>query len=239
MSSPKKQSSQRDDPISCIIEPSKILGGLYLGNMEAASDPYTLSQYQIKAILTVCPQSIPSSTKIKLSFYHQCMADDEDHYQISKHFDESYRFIESSRRSTNVLVHCQMGISRSAVIVLAYLIKKDLIGAREALEYVEKRRPIIFPNNGFLRQLGAFERQVFNDLINESNCNRRIASPKQIERDYKQRQYDDEIEIKMLRLRESNKQQQINYNFQYDIPKQNLYRKQENTLFSNLYYKHY
>ena len=51
-----------------------------------------------------------------------------------------------------------MGISRSAVIVLAYLIKKDLIGAREALEYVEKRRSIIFPNNGFLKQLGTFER---------------------------------------------------------------------------------
>ncbi|CAD8126638.1 unnamed protein product [Paramecium sonneborni] len=236
MSSPKKQQSQREDPISCIIEPSRKYGGLYLGNMEAASDPYTLSQYQIKAILTVCPQSIPSSTKIKLNFYHQCMADDEDNYQISKHFDESYRFIEASRMSTNVLVHCQMGISRSAVIVLAYLIKKDLIGAREALEYVEKRRPIIFPNNGFLRQLGTFERQVFNDLINDSNYNRRIASPKQVERDYKQRQFDDEFEIKMQRLKESNKQQ---IHQQYDIQKQNIYRKQENTLFSNLYYKHY
>ncbi|CAK58687.1 unnamed protein product (macronuclear) [Paramecium tetraurelia] len=239
MSSPKKQSSKRDDPISCIIEPSKVLGGLYLGNMEAASDPYTLSQYQIKAILTVCPQSIPSSTKIKLNFYHQCMADDEDDYQISKHFDESFRFIEASRRSTNVLVHCQMGISRSAVIVLAYLIKKDLIGAREALEYVEQRRSIIFPNNGFLRQLGTFERQVFNDVINEANCNRRIASPKQVERDYKQKQFDDDFEMKLQRLKESNKQQHFHYEQQYTIPKSNVYRKQENTLFSNLYYKHY
>ncbi|CAD8089158.1 unnamed protein product [Paramecium primaurelia] len=237
MSQLKKLQSSKDDPISCIIEPSKILGGLYLGNMEAASDPYTLSQYQIKAILTVCPQSIPSSTKIKLNFYHQCMADDEDSYQISKHFDESFRFIEASRRITNVLVHCQMGISRSAVIVLAYLIKKELIGAREALEYVEQRRSIIFPNNGFLRQLGAFERQVFNDLINESNCNRRIASPKQMEREYKQRQLDDEFETKMLRLKESNKQQHLQYD--YNLQKQNVYRKQENTLFSNLYYKHY
>lgn len=51
-----------------------------------------------------------------------------------------------------------MGISRSAAIVIAYLIKKNLMGAREALDYVESRRSIVFPNNGFLRQLGAFER---------------------------------------------------------------------------------
>ncbi|CAK91998.1 unnamed protein product (macronuclear) [Paramecium tetraurelia] len=236
MSQLKRLQNQRDDPISCIIEPSKMLGGLYLGNMEAASDPYTLSQYQIKAILTVCPQSIPSSTKIKLNFYHQCMADDEDSYQISKHFDETFRFIEASRKSTNVLVHCQMGISRSAVIVLAYLVKKELMGAREALEYVEKRRSIIFPNNGFLRQLGAFERQVFNDMINESN--KKTASPKHVEREYKQqRQFDDEFETKMLRLKESNKQP--HYQYEYNLTKSNVYRKQENTLLSNFYYKHY
>lgn len=44
-----------------------------------------------------------------------------------------------------------MGISRSATIVIAYLIKSNLIGAKEALDYVEKKRPIIFPNNGFLK----------------------------------------------------------------------------------------
>jgi len=30
-----------------------------------------------------------------------------------------------------------MGISRSATIVIAYLVKKELIGVREALRYVE------------------------------------------------------------------------------------------------------
>jgi protein-tyrosine phosphatase len=44
-----------------------------------------------------------------------------------------------------------MGISRSATLVIAYLIKKNLIGAREALKYVEERRAIVFPNNGFLK----------------------------------------------------------------------------------------
>ena len=66
-----------------------------------------------------------------------------------------------------------MGISRSATLVIAYLIKKNLIGAREALKYVEEKRSIVFPNNGFLKQLGTFEKQIFNELINESSSARR------------------------------------------------------------------
>lgn len=37
MSSPKKPSSKKEEPISCILEPTSFQGGLYLGNMDAAS----------------------------------------------------------------------------------------------------------------------------------------------------------------------------------------------------------
>lgn len=51
-----------------------------------------------------------------------------------------------------VLIHCIMGISRSATIAIAYLIIKKGFRAKEAVEKVKKARDIR-PNNGFLKQL--------------------------------------------------------------------------------------
>src|SRR4051794_23033696 len=51
-----------------------------------------------------------------------------------------------------VYVHCRMGISRSATLVLAYLIMKRGLSAQEAVRTVRKHREII-PNQGFLKQL--------------------------------------------------------------------------------------
>eukprot|EP00978_Attheya_sp_CCMP212_P024580 scaffold77469_cov50-Attheya_sp.AAC.5 len=59
----------------------------------------------------------------------------------------------------SVLVHCQMGISRSSSIVIAYLIRYHQMTLDEAYEYVSRRRPMICPNPGFWHQLGVFEKR--------------------------------------------------------------------------------
>lgn len=51
-----------------------------------------------------------------------------------------------------ILVHCQVGISRSATIVLAYLMLKQNMTLVEAIKKVKDERGI-YPNQGFLRQL--------------------------------------------------------------------------------------
>lgn len=70
------------------------------------------------------------------------------------------KFIKKKKKlnKTGVLVHCQAGISRSATIIIVYLINFLTIGAKEALDMVEKKRWQIFPNNGFLEQLVIYER---------------------------------------------------------------------------------
>lgn len=55
-----------------------------------------------------------------------------------------------------VLVHCVMGRSRSATLVLAYLMMKHSLSVVDAVEHVRQRRCIL-PNHGFLKQLRALD----------------------------------------------------------------------------------
>ncbi|PAV87259.1 hypothetical protein WR25_15127 [Diploscapter pachys] len=59
-----------------------------------------------------------------------------------------------------VLVHCVAGVSRSASIVLAYLMKYRCRSLRDAYHLMKSKRPMVRPNIGFWRQLIAFEQNV-------------------------------------------------------------------------------
>lgn len=66
--------------------------------------------------------------------------------------------------SGKVLVHCIMGISRSATITIAYLIIKKGLRAKEALEKVKKGRDIR-PNDGFLKQLAQLDNDKLHNML--------------------------------------------------------------------------
>ena len=54
-----------------------------------------------------------------------------------------------------------MGVSRSASIVLAYLMKHERMPLRAAYEHTAKRRSMIWPNRAFMAQLIRFEKELF------------------------------------------------------------------------------
>lgn len=60
-------------------------------------------------------------------------------------------------QGTRVLVHCKMGVSRSAATVLAYAMKQYGWSLEQALLHVQELRPIVRPNPGFLRQLQTYQ----------------------------------------------------------------------------------
>ena len=57
-------------------------------------------------------------------------------------------------------MHCQSGVSRSATIVLAFLMTKRSMDLTEAVKTVRRKRKIN-PNDGFLKQLCDLNDSVF------------------------------------------------------------------------------
>ncbi|PRP79364.1 dual specificity protein phosphatase 12-like [Planoprotostelium fungivorum] len=72
-------------------------------------------------------------------------------------FDETSNIIDSAREKGAVLVHCMAGVSRSASVVVAYIMKTFRISRDEAIQLVRARRNQIYPNQGFMNQLKEYE----------------------------------------------------------------------------------
>ena len=66
----------------------------------------------------------------------------------------------NNNNNNKVLVHCQAGVSRSATIVIAYLMKTCNMNFEQSLSFVKLQRSVIDPNNGFRRQLMQFEKRL-------------------------------------------------------------------------------
>lgn len=96
---------------------------LYHGDLGHATNLGLLNQLGIKHIVNVCDCPLDDMVKEKLNvlwinLYDELKAD------IKQHFDKTNQFLyECKEKNEKVLVNCQMGISRSSTIVLAYLMK--------------------------------------------------------------------------------------------------------------------
>lgn len=68
--------------------------------------------------------------------------------------------------SGKVFVHCAVGVSRSATLVLAYLMIHHRLSLLAAIRSVQQKR-WIFPNRGFLRQLIALDQTLQDNKFSE------------------------------------------------------------------------
>ena len=94
-------------------------------------------------------------------FIHKrCNIEDFDDKNILQYFGECLHFMKGEER---VLVHCMAGASRSATIVIAYLMWTQKMDFEKAFQFVKDKRDI-FPNYGFEKQL-----QLFEKLLKENN----------------------------------------------------------------------
>ena len=134
---------------------------LYLGSLIAANDEKWLRENNITHIVSlITPQKTFSGISY-LSF------DDIDDYQeqnIVSIFNPCFSFInEGIYGGGNVLVHCYAGISRSSTIVIGYLMYQFGMSLNDSLNRVKSKRPIVFPNYGFILQLRIFDELSYQE----------------------------------------------------------------------------
>jgi atypical dual specificity phosphatase len=78
--------------------------------------------------------------------------------QISPHFQVVARFLHRVERLRGrALIHCVAGVSRSATLLVAYLMLHKGMTLLEAYYFVRRRRPCVQPNQAFRLQLATFE----------------------------------------------------------------------------------
>ncbi len=90
---------------------------------------------------------------------------------LKDRFDETIQFMDTAfeNPSTRILVHCNLGISRSTTIILAYLMKTYNATVLETFKFLRHRRPIVCPNMGFLRQLIDYETELYSHTYTDPN----------------------------------------------------------------------
>ncbi|XP_052559019.1 serine/threonine/tyrosine-interacting-like protein 2 isoform X2 [Tympanuchus pallidicinctus] len=90
--------------------------------------------------------------------------DDFPDMDISKHFHPAAEFMDEALLTYRgkILVSSEMGISRSAVLVAAYLMIYHHMTILEALMTLRKKRAI-YPNDGFLKQLRELNEQLLEE----------------------------------------------------------------------------
>lgn len=96
------------------------------------------------------------------------MTDSEDE-ELIRYLNSAVPFIENGRRFGNVLVHGQVGISRSCAVILGYLMISKKWTLEKALWAVKTKRLISNPNDGFMEKLMHLELKLFgrNSLVAE------------------------------------------------------------------------
>ncbi|KZT53101.1 DSPc-domain-containing protein [Calocera cornea HHB12733] len=137
----------------------QILPNLWLGDYRAAISPDLLAQHAIRYVLSALrwkPQGVQGVQ------YLHVEVDDTPDADLLAHLPACVRFIADALAAQQaVLVHCQAGVSRSATIVIAYLMSAHQLPADEALALVQQARPQASPSETFLAQLGLWREGGF------------------------------------------------------------------------------
>lgn len=143
-----------------------IADGVYLGSGRAVGDDAAthLAAHAIKAIVNAAdniptpPAAVLEAVGLDASAVHRLELQDDFDFDPREAFVRGADLVAGHRSAgRNVLVHCAVGASRSASIVLAYLMTSGGLSLFDALRVTRSKRPIVSPNIGFLLRLLALE----------------------------------------------------------------------------------
>lgn len=142
-------------------EPTHVIDNIYIGNSLNASNYYELSDRGITHIINVS-EEISNYFPDDFEYYRIPVSDTND-ASLENYFPDALNFIDRAREydfGRNVLIHCFMGSSRSATIVLIYLIRVHNMTFDEAYSFLKNLRPVVNLNVTFADELRDVEKNI-------------------------------------------------------------------------------
>ncbi|KAH0613836.1 uncharacterized protein H6S33_005722 [Morchella sextelata] len=149
----------KDHTLPCVRYRSmnQILPNLFLGDCKAILDPVSIVNNNVSHVLSL--RLTPTHIRSLVGVTHcQIYIDDSEDQWLLDGLNAAMEFLEDAMdMGGTVLVHCQEGRSRSASVVIAFVMKHFQVSYEEAWSYVRKQRPVASPNPGFVEQLKIWE----------------------------------------------------------------------------------
>lgn len=144
----------------CVYSDKNTNFEIHLGGLPSLFNEEKLVQNGITHILTAVLGIGSKYSKDKFTTINIPVRDVEWE-KLYEHFDTAVDFIKECEKSNGkIYVHCMYGVSRSATLVAAFLIKEKGMSAQEAINYLQLKRNQVDPNPGFRKQLELYEQKV-------------------------------------------------------------------------------
>uniref|UniRef100_A0A8C1B2H6 protein-serine/threonine phosphatase n=1 Tax=Cyprinus carpio carpio TaxID=630221 RepID=A0A8C1B2H6_CYPCA len=136
--------------------PTEIFDHVYLGSEWNASNLEELQNSGVRYILNVTREI--DNFFPGLFEYHNIRVYDEEATNLLEYWNDTYKFISKAKKAgVKCLVHCKMGVSRSASTVIAYAMKEYSWDLERAFDHVKERRSVTKPNPSFMKQLEEYQ----------------------------------------------------------------------------------
>lgn len=136
-----------------LSEPTHIIDNIYLGNGNNAANINTLNQFNINIIINVTTE-LDNYFEDQFEYYKFELLDEKNN-DISNYFENCLNIFKNNM-DKNILIHCFMGSSRSAIMVLLYLNKIKNMSIDDSLIFLKDKRDIVNINVEFINQLKKF-----------------------------------------------------------------------------------
>ncbi|TKR68160.1 hypothetical protein L596_024180 [Steinernema carpocapsae] len=139
----------------------EILPGLFLGNLKDSKDVQQLEEKNVEFIVSAHRnlEKLPDSDPERRAKFRilRIEINDNPGENVDQYFSTVSSFVHAARlEGKGVLVHCLMGVSRSAAFVAAYLLSTTHLEYDNVLAFINSKRPMVNPNFGFRMQLYKF-----------------------------------------------------------------------------------
>ena len=144
---------------------TQLTPNLYLGARPSQERIHELKGAGVTHVVSCLKEDVRSQMAFLERDFRHLFLDVHDgiHEDIAGTFSQFFDFAEAATASdpdAKLFVHCEVGVSRSATLVIAWLMRTEAMSFFDALSRVRSKRFQVLPNIGFASQLQRLEHEL-------------------------------------------------------------------------------